>query len=333
MALTILYGLAAAITWGTADFCARKAAEAAGFWLTLWGMNLVGLGLLAVGHAWLPGAFWPLSRTLLLAGAGNTLAGLFFYYALEHGPLVLVSPITAAYPAVSALVAWRVGGERLIWPVGLAVAGVIAGTMIAAYGGPAALSVSSPAPRQRGALAAAAIGALIYGVVFYFLAHAATGASALQRVFAFRLCGAVLLGLPLLLTAGRRRPRLLRPNRRRWAGGWLLLTGALDTIAYLSYVEGARFGPVAVMASLSGLFTVWTIVLALLFLGERLNRRQAAGVVLIVLSVLALACRSRRGRATFNAAAPRSQRAVRPQRPKDTPGLMPRGASLRYLMG
>src|SRR6185312_6914573 len=131
-------------------------------------MNAV--GALALGLVWLAGGI-PVNHAqlprLLWLGAGNTLGGVFFYYALEFGPLVLVSPITAAYPVVSAWLAYEISGERLGLSVAVAVGGVILGTLLASVG---AAEREVTHPRQISALWAAAAGAVIFGVVFYALA-------------------------------------------------------------------------------------------------------------------------------------------------------------------
>ncbi len=278
MNLALTWGLGAALAWGTADFCAKKTSNQFGFWATVWGMNTV--GALALGLAWAAGAFTlgaPHLPGLAALAVGNTIGGVFFYYALEHGPLSLVSPITAAYPVVSAFLAFLISGERLGFGMGLAVAGVIAGTLLASAGA----AQDRPTPAGRWALPAAVASALTFGAVFYALAAAAAANSAAAPVLVFRLVGALLLATPLLF--GRRLPRGL------FRSGWLWATGLLDSLAYLFYAAGARQLPVSVDSALSGLFSVWTLVLAVLFLRERLSRHQWVGVALILLAVALLA--------------------------------------------
>lgn len=281
MALSIGWGLGAALVWGTADYCAKKAATSLGFWPTVWGMNAV--GALVLASAWAAGAFTLAAApwgTLAGLGAGNALGGVLFYYALEFGPLALVSPITAAYPVVSAVCAFLLIGERLSAALALAVAGVIAGTLLASL---APAHTGTQYPKRRRALLSAVAGALTFGVVFFGLAAVASTAGTAAPVLVFRLMGAALLALPLL--AGARLPRALLRSKWVWA------TGVLDSGAYLLYAVGARHLPVAVISSLSGLFTVWTLVLAVLFLRERLAKIQWLGVGLLVAAIAALALR------------------------------------------
>ncbi|MGH9476981.1 MAG: DMT family transporter [Terriglobales bacterium] len=282
MTYFLLCALAAAIAWGSADFCAKVAAEKLGFWPTVWGMNAV--GALALAVLWACGGVHlnPTQLPLLLElGLGNTIGGVFFYYALEYGPLALVSPITATYPVVSALLAYLVSGERLAAWMELAVAGVIAGTLLASL--PHQPRPGTAHPRRRSALLAAVAGALIFGTVFYSLATHSAASAATAPVLIFRFTGAILLALPLIVG--------YRPPRGWFRSRWLWATGLLDSSAYVFYAEGARRLPVSVVSALSGLFTVWTLVLAVLFLRERLSWRQWLGVALIITAIALLALR------------------------------------------
>src|SRR6185312_8654715 len=225
MQLSLGWALAAAGAWGTADFCAKKASDRFGFWPTVWAMNAT--GALAMGVVWAAGgvALTPdqLPRLAWLA-VGNTVGGVAFYFALEHGPLALVSPITAAYPVVSAVLAYWITGERLgAWLVA-AVAGVIAGTLLASMG---ESSYRHEHPRAQAALLAAVASALIFGSVFFSLAAHAGATSATAPVLVFRWVGAAALALPLVW--GWRVPAGL------WRSGWVWSTGLLDSFAYLLF--------------------------------------------------------------------------------------------------
>lgn len=278
----LIWALGAAVAWGSADFCAKKAAERLGFWPTVWGMNAV--GALALAVVWVAGGVQiPSSQLSLLIwlGVGNTVGGVLFYYALEYGPLVLVSPITAAYPVVSAALAYVISGERLAALMAFAVAGVIAGTLLASLA--AHRNAEQEHPRRKSALWAAVGGALVFGTVFYALAAHSAASGSTAPVLIFRFAGAGLLALPLL--AG------FRPPRNWFRSGWMWATGLLDSSAYIFYAVGARHLPVSVVSALSGLFTVWTLALAVVFLRERLAWRQWLGVALIIAAIALLALR------------------------------------------
>src|ERR1051326_5618862 len=112
MCMGILLGLMAALCWGAADFLARSATRLAGFYRTLIFMQIVGFAGLSVylivsgelvrliiHGGWQPWAW------AVLAGSLNVLSSLALYRAFEVGVLTVVSPITASYAALTALLA------------------------------------------------------------------------------------------------------------------------------------------------------------------------------------------------------------------------------------
>src|SRR5262249_45419979 len=115
-AMGIALGIVAAVAWGVADFLARGASRRFGADRTQLGMQLVGL---FARSAWLLPAGALTAATLLPAaalqaalGSWLVLGGLrLLYRALAIGYLSLVSPVAAAFAAVTAALA-IVFGDR-----------------------------------------------------------------------------------------------------------------------------------------------------------------------------------------------------------------------------
>src|SRR5207244_8560625 len=112
----LLYGVGAAIGWGLADYAGALSTRRIGVFGAMLGMQLCGTVLYAGALAAL-GRFPALSfdqlpLALVLAALG--LSGLLlFYEALALGPIAIVSPIGAAYVAVTVLLVVLFLGERL----------------------------------------------------------------------------------------------------------------------------------------------------------------------------------------------------------------------------
>ena len=64
--------------------------------------------------------------------------------------------------------------------------------------------------------------------------------------------------------------------------------GVLDVGANALYLAATREGLLSIVAVLSSLYPVATVVLARVFLGERLHRQQVAGLVLAGAGVAAI---------------------------------------------
>jgi drug/metabolite transporter (DMT)-like permease len=113
----IVFGLAAALCWGTADYCARGAARTGGTLRTLLYVELIAtvgllvlgvpLGLVRIGRLPMGAVLAAIALNLvILAGAG------LLYRAFAVGTLALVSPIAASYAAITALLALTLSGEH-----------------------------------------------------------------------------------------------------------------------------------------------------------------------------------------------------------------------------
>jgi transporter family protein len=71
-------------------------------------------------------------------------------------------------------------------------------------------------------------------------------------------------------------------------GIWLqaAFAAALSGFAYVSYYESLKRGKVSIVGTIAGAYAPWTVILALIFLGETMSWGEAAGVVLVVASML-----------------------------------------------
>ncbi|MGD9963687.1 MAG: DMT family transporter [Thermoplasmata archaeon] len=67
-----------------------------------------------------------------------------------------------------------------------------------------------------------------------------------------------------------------------WAWIQAVVAAALSGAAYLTYYEALKHGKVSVVGTVAGAYAPWTILLALLFLGENMTYGEGAGVALVV---------------------------------------------------
>jgi transporter family protein len=69
---------------------------------------------------------------------------------------------------------------------------------------------------------------------------------------------------------------------------WLQAIGAasLSGAAYITYYESIKHGKISIVGTIAGAYAPWTVVLALVFLGERMSVGEATGVFLVVASML-----------------------------------------------
>ena len=281
----IVLGLGAALAWSLGDFSARFAARQIGNFRTLLYMQLIGLVGLSL---WMFLVQFPRNWDWTLLGLtaglaiGNTAAGLTLYRAFEVGVLSVVSPIASSYGAITLLLG-LVTGQRpsLVQLLGLAL--TILGVVLA----------SAPLNRNRpkkpvgfvkpgltnNGVAMAVVASLCFGVTFWGLGYVSPTLGGTLPVWVNRVIG------PLVVLA------LARPLRQSVGPPvgrvWVLIgaVGVLDTVAFLLFNFGLEQADSSIVSVLSSLFSAITVLLARLFLKEKLVFNQWLGIGLIFVGV------------------------------------------------
>ena len=127
----------------------------------------------------------------------------------------------------------------------------------------------------------AILAALGFGVLFWFLGfHVVPAVGSAVSVWVMRLTSFSVLAL----AAVPARQSLKLPRGSVW---WLLVAvGILDTAAFVANNAGLRTGQVSVVSVLASLYGAVTVLLAWIFLRERLERTQWLGIVLIFIGIV-----------------------------------------------
>ncbi|MEL6288344.1 MAG: DMT family transporter [Pseudomonadota bacterium] len=291
----ILLGGIAAVAWGAHDFAARFTGARIGALMTLLGVT--GIGLLAL-TLWLviAGAGLPALQPAELwrvgvMGVAFTLATLWLYEAVSRGPFALVSPIVGAYP-VSALLFFVATGVRPSFDQWAAIFLVLIGVALVAIAAREEADATGPAGAQAddgtAAISAAALssGELRRVIVFSALSHVAFAVAITAGQFAAPVYGELeatwlsrIFGLLLIVTLV-----LARAALRSIPLAWTPVVGAmgLADILALSAVSAAGNAPGAELATVvSSIFGIVAIVLARVFLGEKINRVQWLAIAIV----------------------------------------------------
>lgn len=263
--MAALLALAGALGWGVGDFLGGLAARRLAVLTVLAVSQAVGLAGVAVwalasGHPF-PG----IVELLPAAAAGITamvgLAALYRGFAI--GAMGIVAPISAGAPVVPLAVdaAKGVVPGVLQW---LGVALVVAGIVVLS------LEPSGDGRRRVAAGAGLAVTAALGFGLFFVGIDAGADESTAWAVTAARVASLpVVLAAVLVTSTPLRTARPLLPL--------LVAIGVFDTGANIFVAAASTHGAAGVVAVLSSLYPVVTIVLAWLLLGERLGRAKRAG--------------------------------------------------------
>lgn len=273
----VLLGLAAALSWGLADFAARFTGRAVGPVLAVLAVLATSTVALTLYLLWQGAEIdWRAEGLVLpvLSGFGIAAATLLLYFALATGPVTIVSPIACSYPAL--VVAFEVlNGFRPSLAQWLAMVATLSGVILVARAGGHFLKDGSFSPKALRLAILAAIGAcaaFALGVVAgqqSVLDHGEMGTLWLSRIVSMLLL--------LALVAARRQPITLN---WRWMP-LLTAQGLLDGGAYLAIFAGSAGEGAAIVAVVSSAFGVVTTLLGRIFLGERVIFVQWLGIALV----------------------------------------------------
>ncbi|MEA2441899.1 MAG: hypothetical protein QOH76_3323 [Thermoleophilaceae bacterium] len=271
----IVLGLAASMSWGVADFLGGMQSRRMPVVAVVLGSQLAGLALVgaivAVRGEAPPGGDFVVYAAL--SSIGGIVGLTSFYKALSIGAMGVVAPLSSTAAVIPVVVGVATGDRpSVVQGVGVAVA--VAGVALASR------EASDEARTSRAVSAGvgfALLSAVGFGCFFLAIDRAADG-DVLWAVCVNRAVSVSLLGVALLVM----RPKLgLRPTDMRT----LAIVGVLDIAANGFFALAATKGLVSVVAVLSSLYPVMTVLLARLVLKERLHAVQRAGAAAALVGV------------------------------------------------
>jgi drug/metabolite transporter (DMT)-like permease len=285
--MTALLALLSSALWGTADFLGGTASRRLAPLVVVvisQGVALAGLLVLvtALGYWDDPSGYLPFAVSAGVLGMVSLVA---FYQALAEGTMGIVAPI-AATGVIVPVALGLVAGERPSLLQGLGIVVAVAGIILAS--GPE-FGASRAGSRARQVLVLAALAAVGFGLVLWLVAKG-SHYSVPMTLLSQRM-GSVGAGL-LLMLVWRRGLRIPdgAPDgtaHLRWRDLRVLaVIGVGDVGANGLYAISSRSGLVSLVAVLSSLYPVTTVLLARFVHHERLRPVQNVGVVAALAGVV-----------------------------------------------
>ncbi len=280
----MIYGLAAAVGWGLADFGGAVVARRLGsVWTVLVSQlctaSAMSVLLVAGGHR--VGVLGPVFGWVVLNALAGAAAYALHYRALQLGPVAVVSPIGAAYALVGLVLAVALLGER---PSGPAIAGAVVtvvGVMLASADLRRVLEGTHE--RAPGLLLALA-SAFLFGVAGFILAWLSKEIGWVVGLWSSRVGQVVALGGVAVALGRGSAPQSVRGA----AVAGALAVGLADLLGVASYAFGAERGFVSIVVVASCVFPLIAVALSVLLLGERPVANQYVGVALVAGGLLLL---------------------------------------------
>lgn len=279
----MIFGLAAAVGWGLADFFGALSGRRIGaIGAVISGQLLSAVFMTALlivtGESLEPlrSNIW----LLVLNGAVAAFAYTTHYKALELGPVAVVSPIGAAYAVVGVALAMLVLGERpsalALTGAGIAVVGV---ALVSTDLKKLRQGIQNHVPGLPWAVAAA-IG---FGVAGFLLGWISDRAGWIPGLWGSRVAQ-IAFYLPLVVVFRRELSRL-RPGFGLWVA---LLAGVADLLGVVTFSAGSERGLNSIVLAASAVFPLIAVTLSVIVFHERIVANQVVGIVLTVGGLLLL---------------------------------------------
>ena len=288
----VLAGLAGMFGWGGGDFFAKKTIDKVGDMATLSWAHIFGTGLLAllVVYEWITGlhkVVFPhkVSDVAVLAFFGALQAFVYFfaYRAFAKGKLSVINPLFSSYSGIVVVLSLLVFGEAIReWQL-VVLAVVFLGIMTASVDEESFAVRKLKLTKLPGiseVLVAAGLAALWTVLWGHFVAGRDWLSYAAVMYF--------FMTVTVLLISKVQNISLKITDSSIWK--YFLYIGVGEVVAYVGISIGYSLtSHVSIVAVLSAAFSVPTLVLAYLFLGERVNVFQKVGVGLVVAGSILLA--------------------------------------------
>lgn len=291
----LLYTLTAATCWGVWGVLSKGPSRELSGWMTqmLFTFALVPSVIFAArsknvrtGTDKPRGLFWGFVSGLI-AAAGN----IFFYLALEAGADTAIAvPLTNVYPLVTIVLAYFWFKERLNLIQGAGI--LIAVAAIILLSGEARNLGNPLALLRRIGLTSwmlYSLGAMACWGVFSATQKVSTNHVSAELSF-LAWCAAF---IPIAIWIVATKPLNWAMSAPMvWSG---LAAGALNSFGVIAAFAAYRYeGKAAIVTPLAAaLQPIVTIILALIFLGEKVGLIESAGIVLAILAAVALSCETK----------------------------------------
>lgn len=289
--IAICAGLGGMIGWGLADFFAKKTIDEIGdiaslTWAHIFGTVVLALVVLYKAQILKQNITIPhdvLTWGLLsFFGALQAVVYLLVYKAFGKGQVAVLNPIFASFTGLVAIISIVVFGER--------VSGLLLPSFIVIFAGIICINIDTHAFRARRIKWSHVPGLKEIGL--------ATLLAALWTIswdkfiggkdwvsYAFFMYAFMTITVFLFSKIQRKKLRITKSSM--WI--FLILIGICEVVAYLMLSLGYSTTPfTSIIALLSGAFSLPTIILARIFLKEKVTMVQTIGSIIIIMGIIIL---------------------------------------------
>ena len=276
----VVAGILSMFFWGTAIFLAALASRKQGnvltlFWMQLFGF-LVGVGYFLLNYnSFVFNSIFQNIPLLIIVAILQVVAYLAFYKGLEKAEVSLVSPVGAAWGLVVAILGVIFFQESLntfqILAIGLIVIGIVMLSInISDF-------VKSKKVNLLIGVKEGVIAMLGWGTSLFLLVFVTKELGWFLPAFVFRFFVLLLLVGYISFSKG-----MFIPKSTKFPLKLLLLIGLFDIGGFFSYSFGVAGTQASVVAPIGSAFALVSVLLAKVFLKEKIDKNKMIGILTIV---------------------------------------------------
>lgn len=217
-------------------------------------------------------------------GILGRLGGIMYLIAIRNGPMTYGAVITSLYPVITAALSFFILHETLTMRQ---MAGIVLGIcslvlMVMAHDAPEPSSGVKRKGGHVGWLLPSLAGLVFWGIWAFIPKIALQTLSPYSTVF-YESLGDLVVGIPILIYL---KGKLMKD---RMGISLTALGSTVSIVALVAYFYAMKSGPVATVVTMTSLYPVITLIMARVFLHEKINRVQCAAIGMAMAAVGLLA--------------------------------------------
>lgn len=280
----IIFGLLSMFGWGISDFLAAKSSRKIGYLLTYFWTQLIAF-LIALIYFWIKFPTLNISNIpqylifLLPAGLLFLVGTLAFYKGLTEGQVSLVSPIGASWAMITVVLSVIFFKEILQTNQIIAVILIISGIVLVSLNLKEILRIKKLA--LFGGIKEGLIAMLAWGISLFLLVPASKALGWFLPVLALKFFGLLFLVFFIMFSK-----KSLKIDFQTSLLTLLFFIGFLDMVAFFGYSFGVEGVYASIIAPIAASFPLVTVMLARIFLKEKIIFNQALGIAGVIAGLI-----------------------------------------------
>lgn len=272
------------VGWGVADFLAARSVRNIGNFLTLFWMQSIGFigALMYFIFNFSSFDFQEIPRfipTIAFFAILQTAGYLFFYKGFERGQISLVSPLAASWAMVTVLLSVIFFKEVLTLQHIIAIVFILFGIFGISVD-PKTIFTLMYTPFLKGTKEGL-LAMILWGISFFVIVPVSQEVGWFLPIFLYRLFAIIFLWIYIFIT-----PLTFKVSFQPSLLSRLIPIGILDITAFFAYSLGVRSINASLVAPVAASFPLVTILLARIFLKEKILFNQAVGIAAVIAGVI-----------------------------------------------